>query len=122
MQRDSVWSALQQPWDVIIIGGGITGAAVAWDASLRGLSVAMFEKDDFAHATSAATSRQAENSPETTRLRPRILLSPSVAASRAPFAVRLAPVCAAFCSRMCSGRTVAGEWIPAPTSCKVYAG
>ncbi len=47
----------ERHYDLIIIGGGITGAAVAWDASLRGLSVAMFEKDDFAHATSAATSK-----------------------------------------------------------------
>jgi len=47
----------QRNYDVIIIGGGITGAAVAWDASLRGLSAALFEKDDFAHATSAATSK-----------------------------------------------------------------
>ncbi|MBN2223793.1 MAG: glycerol-3-phosphate dehydrogenase/oxidase [Deltaproteobacteria bacterium] len=47
----------ERHYDLIIIGGGITGAAVAWDASLRGLSVALFEKDDFAHATSAATSK-----------------------------------------------------------------
>lgn len=44
-------------YDVVIIGGGITGAAVAYDASLRGLSVALVEKHDFGAKTSAATSK-----------------------------------------------------------------
>ncbi|MCH7910965.1 MAG: FAD-dependent oxidoreductase, partial [Candidatus Hydrogenedentes bacterium] len=44
-------------YDVVIIGGGITGACVARDAALRGLSVALVEKKDFAHATSAASSK-----------------------------------------------------------------
>lgn len=44
-------------FDLIIIGGGITGAAVAYDAASRGLSVALVEKGDFGGATSAATSK-----------------------------------------------------------------
>lgn len=40
-------------FDVLVIGGGIYGAFIAWDAVLRGLSVAMIEKGDFGHATSA---------------------------------------------------------------------
>lgn len=44
-------------YDLIIIGGGITGAAMAWDASLRGLSCALLEKSDFASRTSAGTSK-----------------------------------------------------------------
>lgn len=44
-------------FDVIVIGGGITGAAVAYDAASRGLSVALVEKNDFGGATSAATSK-----------------------------------------------------------------
>ncbi|NEP09154.1 MAG: glycerol-3-phosphate dehydrogenase/oxidase [Symploca sp. SIO2C1] len=40
-------------YDVLIIGGGIYGAWVAWEASLRGLSVALVEKADFGGATSA---------------------------------------------------------------------
>jgi len=44
-------------FDVIIVGGGITGAAVAYDAASRGLSVAMVEKSDFGSATSAVTSK-----------------------------------------------------------------
>ncbi len=44
-------------FDLIVVGGGITGAAVAYDAALRGLSVALVEKGDFGGATSAATSK-----------------------------------------------------------------
>ncbi|HDP25032.1 MAG TPA: glycerol-3-phosphate dehydrogenase/oxidase [Deltaproteobacteria bacterium] len=44
-------------YDVLVIGGGITGAFVAWDASLRGLRVALIDKGDFGAATSAATSK-----------------------------------------------------------------
>jgi len=40
-------------YDLLIIGGGIYGACIAWEASLRGLSVALVEKGDFASATSA---------------------------------------------------------------------
>lgn len=43
--------------DVIVVGGGIFGIAVARDAALRGLSVALLEKDDFAGATSANSFR-----------------------------------------------------------------
>jgi glycerol-3-phosphate dehydrogenase len=44
-------------FDLIIIGGGITGAAVAYIAAARSLSVALFEKSDYGGATSAATSK-----------------------------------------------------------------
>ena len=47
----------QQVFDVLVIGGGISGAAIAWDAVLRGHSVALIERKDFGHATSAATSK-----------------------------------------------------------------
>lgn len=43
--------------DVCIVGGGITGLAIAREAAERGLSVILIEKDDFGHATSAATSK-----------------------------------------------------------------
>lgn len=43
--------------DLIIIGGGITGAAVAYIAAARGLSVVLLEKKDYGGATSAATSK-----------------------------------------------------------------
>ncbi len=44
-------------FDVLIIGGGITGAGTARDAAMRGLSVALVEKDDFASGTSSRSSR-----------------------------------------------------------------
>ncbi len=47
----------QQIYDLVIIGGGIYGACVAWDAVLRGLSVALIEKEDFGSATSANSQK-----------------------------------------------------------------
>ncbi len=44
-------------YDLLIVGGGITGAALAYDAALRGLSVALVEKQDFGCATSSVTSK-----------------------------------------------------------------
>jgi glycerol-3-phosphate dehydrogenase len=46
-----------QDFDVLVIGGGITGCGVARDAAMRGLSVALFERDDFASGTSGRSSR-----------------------------------------------------------------
>ena len=40
-------------FDVLVVGGGITGARPAWDAAQRGLSVARLERGDFGGATSA---------------------------------------------------------------------
>ncbi len=42
-----------QTFDVLVIGGGIFAACAAWDACLRGFSVALIEKDDFCSGTSA---------------------------------------------------------------------
>lgn len=42
-------------YDLLIIGGGISGACAAWDATLRGLSVALIDKGDFGAATSSNT-------------------------------------------------------------------
>ena len=44
-------------FDVLIVGGGATGAACARDAALRGLSVALCEHGDFACATSSSSSK-----------------------------------------------------------------
>ena len=41
-----------QTYDVLVIGGGIHGAVAAWDAAIRGLSVALIERGDFGGATS----------------------------------------------------------------------
>lgn len=43
--------------DILVVGGGITGAYCAFDASLRGFRVALVEKDDFASGTSSKSSK-----------------------------------------------------------------
>src|SRR5947199_6028842 len=45
------------PFDLLILGGGITGAGVALDAVLRGFRVALIDKGDFASGTSSASSK-----------------------------------------------------------------
>jgi glycerol-3-phosphate dehydrogenase len=49
MERDS--------FDLVVVGGGITGAGVALDAAARGYSVALVEKSDFAAGTSSRSSK-----------------------------------------------------------------
>jgi glycerol-3-phosphate dehydrogenase len=44
-------------FDLLIIGGGITGAGIALDAASRGLSVALIEKNDFAFGTSSRSTK-----------------------------------------------------------------
>lgn len=44
-------------FDVLVIGGGITGAGVALDAASKGMSVALVEKADFAQGTSSASTK-----------------------------------------------------------------
>ena len=44
-------------FDVLVIGGGITGAGIALDAASRGLGVALVEKDDFASGTSSRSTK-----------------------------------------------------------------
>lgn len=50
-------NAAQQNFDVVIFGGGITGAGIALDATLRGLSVLLIEKNDFASGTSGRSTK-----------------------------------------------------------------
>ncbi|MGB7248248.1 MAG: glycerol-3-phosphate dehydrogenase/oxidase [Phormidesmis sp.] len=52
MQRN-LPALANQSFDLLVIGGGIHGACVAWEASLRGLSIALVERSDFASGTSA---------------------------------------------------------------------
>jgi glycerol-3-phosphate dehydrogenase len=56
MKRD-LKAMTEKTYDLLVIGGGITGACVLWDAALRGLKVALLDKSDFGAATSAATSK-----------------------------------------------------------------
>ena len=47
----------REPFDLLVIGGGITGAGIARDAALRGLRTALVERDDLASGTSSRSSR-----------------------------------------------------------------
>lgn len=56
--RAAAFSALERErFDVLVIGGGVTGAGVARDAAMRGLSVALVEARDFASGTSSRSSK-----------------------------------------------------------------
>jgi glycerol-3-phosphate dehydrogenase len=46
-----------QSFDLVVVGGGITGAGIARDAALRGLRVALVDKSDFASGTSSKSSK-----------------------------------------------------------------
>jgi len=56
--RQSHLSSLdKERFDLLIIGGGITGACLAYDAATRGIKTALIEMSDFGHATSSASSK-----------------------------------------------------------------
>ncbi|MBP1620828.1 MAG: FAD-dependent oxidoreductase [Acidobacteria bacterium] len=55
--RVRAWAALDAPFDLLVIGGGITGAGVLHDAALRGLRVALVEQGDFGSGTSSRSSK-----------------------------------------------------------------
>lgn len=56
MKRDIRFLS-EEEYDLVIIGGGITGAGIARDAIMRGLSVILLEKGDFGSGTSSKTSK-----------------------------------------------------------------
>ncbi|MCB2202935.1 glycerol-3-phosphate dehydrogenase/oxidase [bacterium] len=55
--RETTWASLDQLWDVIVIGGGITGAGIFNMAAQKGLKVALVEARDFAFGTSSRSSK-----------------------------------------------------------------
>lgn len=58
--RDQIWSQLEKPekpWDLIVIGGGITGAGVLREATRAGLRTLLVEGQDFASGTSSRSSK-----------------------------------------------------------------
>ncbi len=57
MQRFTLGDVDGQTFDLVIIGGGITGASAAREAALRGLSVVVVEKEDFASGTSSRSTK-----------------------------------------------------------------
>lgn len=55
--RDVVWQTLDDDWDVIIVGGGITGAGILREAARHGLRALLVEQRDFAWGTSSRSSK-----------------------------------------------------------------
>ncbi len=56
-REDAIEKLKSEEFDLVVIGGGINGAGIARDAALRGLKVALIEKDDFAEGTSSRSSK-----------------------------------------------------------------
>lgn len=57
-RRATAWAALgRERWDLLVVGGGITGAGAAVDAAARGLRVALVEARDFGSGASGGSSR-----------------------------------------------------------------
>jgi glycerol-3-phosphate dehydrogenase len=50
-------SSRQEPWDIVVIGGGATGVAIALDAATRGLDVFLVEQSDFGKGTSSRSTK-----------------------------------------------------------------
>jgi len=67
MSRSMTFSGLDRPahlerlcsetFDVLVVGGGITGAGILWEATARGLRAALVERGDFATGTSSRSSK-----------------------------------------------------------------
>lgn len=55
--REEAWSQLDREFDLIVIGGGITGAGILREATRAGLKAALFEQGDFASGTSSRSSK-----------------------------------------------------------------
>ena len=56
-RRQALAAVTDERFDVVVIGGGITGAGVALDAASRGYTVALLERDDYAVGTSSRSSK-----------------------------------------------------------------
>ncbi len=55
--REAAWSSLAGPWDLIVIGGGITGAGILALAARMGLRALLLEQADFGSGTSSRSSK-----------------------------------------------------------------
>jgi glycerol-3-phosphate dehydrogenase len=55
--RDRAWARLGEPWDLVVVGGGITGAGLLREAARRGLRALLLEQRDFAWGTSSRSSK-----------------------------------------------------------------
>lgn len=60
MKREAMLARVRErkePWDIVVIGGGATGAGVAVDAAARGYSVLLLEREDFGKGTSSRSTK-----------------------------------------------------------------
>lgn len=55
--RDQIWAQFDQEWDILIIGGGITGAGILREATRIGLRALLLEAHDFASGASSRSSK-----------------------------------------------------------------
>ncbi|MGD2161514.1 MAG: glycerol-3-phosphate dehydrogenase/oxidase [Anaerolineales bacterium] len=55
--RDRVWDRLSEPWDIVVVGGGITGAGILREAVRCGMRTLLIEARDFASGTSSRSSK-----------------------------------------------------------------
>ena len=55
--RDEVWSRLDQEWDLVVVGGGITGAGILGEAARAGKKALLVEAQDFASGTSSRSTK-----------------------------------------------------------------
>jgi glycerol-3-phosphate dehydrogenase len=56
-EREAIWSQIAHPWDIFVIGGGITGAGILREATRLGLRCLLVEQHDFAWGTSSRSSK-----------------------------------------------------------------
>jgi glycerol-3-phosphate dehydrogenase len=56
-EREALWERLKEPLDLLVVGGGATGAGLLWAATLRGLRAALVERGDFASGTSSRSTK-----------------------------------------------------------------
>ena len=56
-RKENLQTVAKKAYDLVVIGGGITGAGIALDASFRGMKVLLLEKGDFASGTSSKSTK-----------------------------------------------------------------
>ena len=56
-REDQIFEAKKKEFDLVVIGGGASGAGIALDATLRGLKVCLIEKNDFSSGTSSRSTK-----------------------------------------------------------------
>ena len=63
-RKDALDALSSETFDVVVVGGGITGAGAALDAASRGYSVALVERADYASGTSSTSAPLRRTAPK----------------------------------------------------------